>query len=452
VIVQSRAGYLGLVVAVLVSFIFLAFRYRDTFTKHNLVVGTVAFLMLSAAIMLFYFSLDNTRRSYFVNKIPVWQYFRSYENASAERLLRKSNAKPELSQMAPFDFSEEYYENANLRIIFWKKSFCMIKSNPILGVGAGNWRIAIPSCPQPENPEHTIKNYTYSQPHNEWIGIISELGIPGFILAVFIFFIPVGIVFYRIIRAGPKPHVSVLFYGSFIIGFYVFCFFDFPMKRVEHNVILFSVFAFMLHKVPLRTFFKHKGHEGSHEVAQRKSNQLKYHDRLIRRTISLLFVILLIFSIIIAAFRIKGEYYTAKIFRYEKQDDEKVIYYCKKAENVFYPITPNTLPVAWFEGVARYRKGDVDSAIMCFEKALKVTPYEVRVLNDYAAALYNLKKTDEAKSVLRYTLYIDPHFDDARFNLGAIYYFTGKNDSAIYQVKKCRESQKKEEFLEELME
>ena len=461
VIVQSRAGYLSLFTAGVIFILFLVFRYREVFTKRNVLTGIVASLILLSGIFLFYSSLDSARKSYFLSKIPVWQYFRSYENASAERLLKMSKEKAELTQMAPFDFSEEYYENANLRIIFWKKSLCLIKSNPFLGVGAGNWRLSIPSCPKPENPEHTIKNYTYSQPHNEWIGIISELGIIGFILSIFIFLVPVGIVLYRIINTVPKPHISVVFYISFIIGFYIFCMFDFPLKRVEHNVILFSVFAFMLHRVPLKTlnigdsfFFKNKGNEGDLEGAQGQNNHLQgrieTQNRLIRKVISLLFVVLLMFSVLIAIARIRGEYFTLGIFRNEKQNDDKVIQSCKKAENMFYAITPNTLPVAWFEGVAHYRKGDVDSALTCFTRALRSTPYEVRVLNDYATVLYSLDKSGEAKSVLLYILSLDPHFDDARFNLGAIYYFSGQRDSALYHITRCRDSQKKDEFMDEM--
>jgi hypothetical protein len=157
----------------------MVFKYPGVFSKRNIIVGIVAFILLISGVYLFYSSLDNTRKNYFLSKVPVWEYFRSYENATAERLIKK-NAKADLTHVAPFDFSEEYYENANLRIIFWKKSLCLINSNPIMGVGAGNWKINVPSCKNPVNPEHTVKNYTYSQPHNEWIGIISELGIVGY--------------------------------------------------------------------------------------------------------------------------------------------------------------------------------------------------------------------------------------------------------------------------------
>ena len=215
-------------------------------------------ILLATGVGIFYSCLDNTRRNYFLSKIPVWAYFRSYDDVNSEKAERYKNTTGKLEKMASFDFSEDYYENANLRIIFWKKSWGLIKSNPVAGVGSGNWRIAVPSVPDPPNPDHTFKNYTYSYPHNEWIGILAELGIIGFILSLFIFIIPVGTVFRKIIMDKATPDISVLFYVSFILGFYVFASFDFPLKRIEHNVILFSAFAFLFSRVPLRRISFHR--------------------------------------------------------------------------------------------------------------------------------------------------------------------------------------------------
>jgi Flp pilus assembly protein TadD len=89
----------------------------------------------------------------------------------------------------------------------------------------------------------------------------------------------------------------------------------------------------------------------------------------------------------------------------------------------------------------------LDHALACFNKALKYSPYEVRLLNDYGITLYGLHRIPEAKSVLLRTLYYDPWFDEARYNLAAIYYFTGRTDSAVWHIRRCRESQKKEELL-----
>jgi len=433
IIIQSRAAYLGLFLAMLISIILLIIKYRSVFSRRNILAGIISFVMLSTGVFLFYSSLDNTRKNYFLSKIPVWNYFRTYEDSYAEKIRKeREKLQADLEHMPAFDFSENYYENANLRVIFWKKSFYLIRSHPVLGVGAGNWRIIVPSCKYPANPEHTAKNFTYSQPHNEWISIISELGIVGLILSVFIFFIPPLIIFYKIAYTIPRPHISAVFYTSFIIGFYVFSLFDFPLKRVEHNVLLFSIFAFLFQKVPLKPF--------NNKVIRKFPLKL----------FSWLFVILLVFSIFLSFVRIRGEYFTIKMFRNERKNDENVIHYCRKAENPFYRITPNTLPLAWFEGVAYFRKGDVDSAVTCFKRALRSTPFEVRVLNDYGAALFKSEKQNEAKAILLQAFNIDPYFDDAKFNLGAIYYLNGRRDSALFYINSCRESQKKEDFLKEM--
>jgi len=452
IITQSRASYIGLFVALSVSFLFLIVKYRSVFSKKNIIVGIIAVFILISTVTAFYSSLDSTRKNYFLSKVPVWEYFRSYESATPDKIIKKRTAQADLTHVAAFDFSEAYYENANLRVIFWKKSLFLIKSHPFAGVGSGNWKINVPSSKEPVNPEHTAMNYTYSQPHNEWIGIISELGIVGFILSLFIFFVPVAFVFYRIGFTLPKPHVSVVFYGSFIFGFYLFSSFDFPFHRVEHVVIFFSVYAFLLNKVSLK--------QGRFRILNRipqlrdditgKNSPRRHKGAKRISMVSALFILLLLFSVFIGAVRISGEYYTLKMFSNERRNDDNVIHYCRKAENVFYRITPNTLPVAWFEGVAYYSKGDVGSAILCFKRALKSTPFEVRVLNDYAAALFNSQRPDDAKAILLKTIDIDPWFDDARFNLAAIYYFAGQKDSALFYITRCRESQKKEEFLKEL--
>jgi len=449
IILQSRAAYLGILFAFLLALLLICIRYFTVFSKRNIIVASISLFILFICLFIFYSSLDNTRRNYFLSKVPVWSYFKGYDNTFAEKLLQKREMMANNAQTGAFDFSENYYENANFRIIFWKKSLGLIKSHPLMGVGAGNWRLAVPSTKDPSNPEHTLKNYTYSQPHNEWISILSELGIAGLILSLFVFFLPLGIVFYRIVFEVQRPHISVLFYASFLVGFYLFSAFDFPLKRVEHNVILFSVFAFLFHKVPLAPLKldyllpSRSGFYGS-----------IFSRQWLRRAISLLgswiLVSLLLLSIVISLTRLRGEYFTLKMFGEERKNDLNVIHYCQKAENPFYRITPNTLPVAWFEGVAHYRSGDVNTAANCFDRALRSTPYEVRVLNDYGISLYGLKRTAEAKSVLKRSIAIDPFFDDARFNLGAIYYLTGERDSALFYITSCRNSTKKRDFLNEL--
>ncbi|MFZ4521598.1 MAG: O-antigen ligase family protein [Bacteroidales bacterium] len=431
IITQSRAVYLGLAFSSLLFMTILLMRYRAHFNRKNLLVGALSLLLLLAGISAFYTSLDQPRKNYFLSKIPVWQYFRSYDKGLNDLVEKRKKEKAELTGIPEFDFAGSYYENANLRMIFWKKSAGLVASHPLLGVGAGNWRIHVASIPKPDNPDHIFKNYTYSQPHNEWIGFASELGIPGLILVIILFFLPVILVFFRIVVRREKLPVTTLFYASFIAGFYLFACFDFPLKRIEHSVILFSILAFIPLEIPRSGWFQ--------PSSERAWKYLRFF-----------LVIGLMFTSVVAFMRIKGEFFTLKMFRNERMSPENVIRYGKEAGNRFYRLTPNTLPVDWFIGVAQFKLGDAASARMSFQKALKVTPYEVRVLNDDATALYQLGKAPEAKVEWQQALEIDPFFDDARFNLAALHYFNGKYDSAFLLVKACRESQKRRDFLEEL--
>jgi len=432
IIVQSRAGYLGVIAAILITFLLLFFRYRYLLTRLNLRVAALFLVILIASVTVFYLSLDTVRRHYFLSKLPVWNYFVSYDDANLEASRKKRLEIDGLTGMPEFDFAESYYENANLRLIFWGKSFPLFLAHPLVGVGAGNWKLAVPSIAKPLNPEHTIRNYTYSQPHNELISCLTELGIIGLLIAFILFVFPLIIIYRRIISSCEKPPVTLLLYASFITGFYLFAMFDFPLKRVEHNVLLFSAYAFMLHQVPL------------------KARKIPATPLPLRKTVCFIVPILLLFTIFLAAVRAKGEFYTLKVFRNERKNDKEVIRYCNEAENSFYRITPNTLPIAWFEGVAHYRMGDFQQAKSCFENALFITPFEVRALNDYGITLYGLQHIMEAKTTLWQAISLDPCFDDAKFNLAAICYFSGQTDSAIFYVNRCRDSGKKEAFLEEL--
>ncbi|MBN1198353.1 MAG: O-antigen ligase family protein [Bacteroidales bacterium] len=432
IIIQSRAGYLGVIIAVLILLFLLLFRYRNLLTKQSLRITAASFAILGISLLIFYTSLDPVRRHYFLSKLPVWNYFVSYDMENLEALKRKRLEIDGLTGIPEFDFAESYYENANLRLIFWGKSIPLFLEHPLIGVGAGNWKLAVPSSPKPVNCDHTFLNYTYSQPHNELISFLTELGIPGLLLALVVFIFPLIHAYRRLILSPEQPPPEVLFFTAFITGFFLFSLFDFPLKRVEHNVLLFSAMAFLLYQVPMKPL------------------NIPTLPGRIGKIVWLFVVLLLCSTIFLVTARIRGEYFTLKFFRNERRDDRAVIRYCREAESPFYKLTPNTLPVAWFEGVAHYRSGDLQQAKTCFETALTTTPFEVRVLNDYGITLYGLDNPVKAKSILLDAIAIDSCFDDAKFNLAAIYFHTGHPDSALFYIRGCRDSGKQRDFLEEI--
>jgi len=430
-ITQSRAAYLGTVAAALILVTGLTWRYRHVFSLRNLLTLCLSLILLGLLSLLFYQSLDDTRKGYFIRKLRVWDYFIQYDTIQQKVIRKQQLQGGELQKIAPFDLSEEYYENANLRVIFWRRSIPLITSHPVTGVGAGQWRLMIPSVPEPVNPEHTLKNYTYSQPHNEWIGLLTELGIPGFLLALLLLTGPPVMGFYRIVRDKSPPSLPLLIYTSFLSGFCLYASFDFPFRRVEHTVLLFASLAFLMDRQPLHLRFRRFSAQTGKMAAG-------------------IFILLFLLSAAFSVVRIRGEYFTYHIFRNERQNDAAVIRYSRQANGLFYRITPNTLPVVWFEGVARFRTGDVAGALENFNEALRYTPYEVRVLNDRATALWTLQRGEEARKTLHQAIALDPWFDDAHLNLATMFFFEGLRDSALHYLEGCRNSERKSLLMEEL--
>ncbi|NVO19668.1 MAG: O-antigen ligase family protein [Bacteroidetes bacterium] len=435
IIVQSRAAYIGLMFSLFVLSILVIIKYRYVLTLKNILSGVVSLFILAIALVFFYHTLDATRKNAFRSKVAVWEYFMpSVANVKEGiRFNDLSIGDPDSRSADVKNIPVEYFENVNSRLIFWKKSLGLFRQSPVYGVGAGNWRIRVAGVSEPPNPELTTRNFTYSQPHNEWICFLTELGIIGLLLALLIFILPIAAVFFLIVKNHRDIPFTAVILCAFLGGFMIFASFDFPFRRIEHIILLFSVFAFLFHKVPVLNYrLFQKGYV---------FDVINYAH---------LFTILVILTGVIVLARLKGEYYTLKIFSNERKNDKAVIRYCHLARNPFYTITPNTLPVDWFEGVAQYRLGRAQDALDCFKSAMHSTPYEVRLLNDYGASLYSLGETRASIAALRQTLKIDPYFDEPKYNLSAIYHEISMPDSALYFVTQCRESQKKSEYLEEL--
>lgn len=430
-ITQSRAAYLGTLTGILLSLVLLLVRYRYIFTSRNLLTAFFAGIILASGILFFHHSLDPTRKGYFMHKLRVWDYFIDYDTIQEKVIRKQSLHGDELNKIAPFDLSEAYYENANLRMIFWKRSIPLIAANPFTGVGAGQWRLEVPCVTEPANPEHTYKNFTYSQPHNEWIAFLTELGVPGLLLALAVFLLLPLLTLAGAVKGDPPPPVHTLMIACFMVGFCLYASFDFPFRRVEHNVLFFSLLAFLPANIA---------------GLDRKSGMQ-------HRFISAIRAIQIVFLCLCLTFimaRIRGEFYTLKMFRNERKNDKEVIRCAQKANGPFYRITPNTLPVVWFEGVARYRSRDVAGALNNFNEAMHYTPCEVRVIHDRSIALWTLGKNQEAIIGLRHAISTDPWFDEAKLNLAAIFCIESAYDSASVYLQACRESERKAELIQEI--
>jgi len=128
-----------------------------------------------------------------------------------------------------------------LRLDSWRWSIELIKENPLLGVGVGNWKIDILKHENQKNPGFI---YLYKA-HNDFLETTSETGIPGGLLYISIYLLILTSFFRHYLRKGDDPGdlLRFLFLGFSGVAFFsVDAFFNFPHDRPE-IMLLYAMFV-----------------------------------------------------------------------------------------------------------------------------------------------------------------------------------------------------------------
>ncbi len=208
----TRGFYVGLIVITLVFVLYTLFNYyREKKSSHLMVLGTYLGVLVLALVI---FSL--VRANLYPQTTARHTQAVGTQLATIQDDARESN-----------------------RVSSWFWSFDIIRENPILGVGAGNWKINILEHENQRNPGFI---YLYKA-HNDFIETTAELGVPGGLIYIFIFVF----VFWNLIKAylyrdRRTRRYRHLFLAGFGLMFYGFdAFFNFPHDRPEIQ-ILFSLY------------------------------------------------------------------------------------------------------------------------------------------------------------------------------------------------------------------
>lgn len=130
-------------------------------------------------------------------------------------------------------------DSSNKRLSAWKRSFDVIKQEPLLGCGVGNWKVATLKDENKTNPAYI---YQYKA-HNDFIETTTEVGIFGGLFFIGIFILIIFGFFKLAIRQEDNEHLHYLFLPAFGLMAYSFdAFFNFPQDRPEIQA-LFALFA-----------------------------------------------------------------------------------------------------------------------------------------------------------------------------------------------------------------
>ena len=316
-------------------------------------------------------------------------------------------------------------ESGSERLVLWKKTWLLILEYPWAGVGAGNWQFMYPKNSLDGLPNVELEKITFQRPNNDFLWVVSETGIIGFIayscfIALIIFH---GVKAYY--RDNHKINFFLLFLISGYLGYLGISFFDFPKERIEHLVVSSILLALIISI-------------SSDKTKMKLSLPLTY---------LLPLSTILLFSLVIGYYRMVGEYNMKLLYKYKAQGNwDKVISASDKATSIFFSVDPTSMPVSWYKGLAKYSLNKDDNGKADFQHAYSIFPYNQYILNNLGSA-FTPSDIATAKQYYLKAIHISPHFDEPRLNMAALLFNEKKYKEALYYTESTKDSERKKHYL-----
>ena len=218
-------------------------------SKGAFIAGVSAFLLMFVGIILFSKSHFRKKAAFIavfwlLLTIGTQAYFSiaSELPSTADFISGKANSKNSTSQF---------------RIFSWKITAQMIADNPILGVGADNFGTEINEARKqyalsnPKDPQNAIaEDFMVERSHNEFLQILSELGIIGFLFFLTPFLLLAFWVFKSFI--ANKYKFSPMLLGSIagIVAFFISSqFSSFSFRATQNGIVFFIVLAILVNEL-----------------------------------------------------------------------------------------------------------------------------------------------------------------------------------------------------------
>jgi hypothetical protein len=336
-----------------------------------------------------------------------------------------SNSIDSLIDRAKSIYSPQHKSNA-IRLSMWQHTLAPVRDNFILGVGPGNWKIAFPSYGIEDLPrEDMFKTTFFVRPENDYVWILSEIGILGFIFYLSIFGIIFGYVF-KILTQHPDTSYKTLsiliFFG--IVGYMVISCFTFPRERIFHSMFLLLMMAIVI------------------SIYHQSFGVQKNFPRLFMLALAIPCLCLLLFAIFIGYTRLNAEIHTKRAFAARKAKVwPAVISEIDKGYSVFATLDPMSIPLKWYRGEAGFLLNNIPEALEDFKEAYKAHPYHIHVLNNLATCYEMTGNHNLAINYYNKALEIYPEFEDALINLGAAYYNAGRYEESHETLLRCSQNE-----------
>lgn len=367
-------------------------------TKAGWVSLTVIYLFFFVVIGKYYFKILNLRRIISVNIFLIILSVIISILIPPSKEIGRSNLSKVFTEA--FNFNNPSHQ---ARFNFWSASLEMFSEHPITGIGKGKWAGIYPLYNGKSYTDENVDMNSAINPHNDYIEVLAEYGIFGFIL--FTGFIFTGL--YYLFKKSKRELNYLPFFLS-ALGVCIMMFFSFT----KDNFWVMIVFAVCMGV----------GYSSSIELLIMKYEFLRNNKLFLKRTFIAIGILLLTAG---TWFKIieeinEKEYLDAMNLKAQSKYEEMLIK-LNGVSDFYYPIDMNKMPVDYYRGVGYYELKQYDKALEKFKSARERMKYYPTIMNNEAAALYMTGNYEEAETRYNEIRNIFPIYIEPKINLLAFY-------------------------------
>ncbi len=303
-----------------------------------------------------------------------------------------------------------------LRLHMWQQSWKMWQDHPLMGVGAGNWRLVAPSYHLPGFSLNDFGQHVSMRPHNDYLQVAAETGWPGFLIFVGSW----GLLFWMCIQLWRSPQSSLM--GRVLLAALVVMVvdmaFSFPAERMAH-LSMQALYAGSI-----------LGLYGRYNRDDLQGGKVSFGW-------SIALVLILAFSLFLARekYRFEGQLLQYQAWHAAGQYD-RVIRALPPDDPrwVTYGPVDNSLPL--YASMAYQATKQPQKALAAARLAEQIAPYSARLWNTYGTIYVDLQQFDQAVEALERALAIAPRYEVALKNIAIAYFNVGNYMACIRTIEK----------------
>lgn len=314
----------------------------------------------------------------------------------------KDTERPDLFKTAESIFSTTYNSNQS-RINFWNVSLKMFSDNPICGIGKEKWAGHYPLYAGESYNDENIDMNIAINPHNDFLEILAEYGLTGFLFAV-------GFIIFGLYFLYKKTKTDIIYLPFLLsaLGVCITMFFSFT-KDNFWAMLIFSICMSV-------------GYSFNNQLSIINYEFFKKNKVILKR---FLLIAALIFLGVGIWFKVMSylnerEYIESMQLKAQGKYSEML----EKLDGVssfYYPVDMNKMPVDYYRGIGYFELKQFDKALEKFRSARNYMNYYPAIMNNEASALYMTGNYKESLEKYLEIKRLFPNYIEPQINLLSFY-------------------------------